>query len=274
MCRWIAYAGSPIFIGDLLFDTDHSLIDQSLNARESEEITNGDGFGIGWYDKRPYPGVFRDVFPAWNDANLNAIATQTRSGLFFAHIRAATGTPVQRTNSHPFKHDNWLFQHNGLIPDFARVKHALAMRVDPDLYPYIFGSTDSELMFYLALTLGLRDNPKRGLERMVALVEQTQREAGIDEPLQCSVALCDGTTTYATRYASAAATPRTLYRSKDIARVCDFHADLDDNPKQGTIIASEPLELGEGLWEPIPPSTFLTVDQSGGVETAPFAPAA
>ena len=36
----------------------------------------------------------------------------------FAHIRAATGTPIQRSNCHPFRHDDWLWMHNGAIREF------------------------------------------------------------------------------------------------------------------------------------------------------------
>ena len=39
------------------------------------------------------------------------------------------------------------------------IKRDLAMGVTPELYPLILGTTDSELMFYLALTFGLEDSP-------------------------------------------------------------------------------------------------------------------
>lgn len=33
MCRWNAYFGQPVMVDELLFKTDHGLIDQSLHAR-------------------------------------------------------------------------------------------------------------------------------------------------------------------------------------------------------------------------------------------------
>ena len=51
----------------LLYTPVHSLIDQSLHARFGAETTNGDGFGLGWYDDTAVPGVFRSVEPAWHD---------------------------------------------------------------------------------------------------------------------------------------------------------------------------------------------------------------
>ena len=57
MCRWLAYTGESIALSELIFDTQHSIIDQSLASRSSVQTTNGDGFGIGWYDQLESPGL-------------------------------------------------------------------------------------------------------------------------------------------------------------------------------------------------------------------------
>ncbi len=49
--------------------------------------------------------------------------------------------------------------HNGSIAQFQDVKRELQVAVDPSLYSAIEGSTDSETFFYLALTMGLEDDP-------------------------------------------------------------------------------------------------------------------
>ena len=160
MCRWIAYTGSPVLIEDLLYTPTNSLIVQSLHARLGVEPTNGDGFGVGWYDSDG-PGLFRSTEPAWNDRNLRELAGHVRSAVVVAHVRASTGTAVQQTNSHPFRHGNWLWMHNGAIASFPAVKRELLLAVDPELFPDIEGTTDSELFFYLALTYGL-ETTRRG----------------------------------------------------------------------------------------------------------------
>src|SRR5829696_4851703 len=176
MCRWLAYSGSPILLEELLYKPEHSLIDQSLHARLGVETTNGDGFGVGWYDANAHaPAIFRSVEPAWNDRNLREVAGHVESPLFLAHIRASTGTPVQQTNCHPFRYGSWLWVHNGAIRCFTQLKRELVMAVDPELYPSLIGSTDSEVMFHLALTLGLRDEPVAAVERMVGFVESVGR---------------------------------------------------------------------------------------------------
>ena len=52
MCRWVAYAGPEIYLEDLIFHQEHSIVSQSLAATQSAWVTNGDGFGVAWYTKR------------------------------------------------------------------------------------------------------------------------------------------------------------------------------------------------------------------------------
>src|SRR5215510_4974717 len=141
MCRWLAYFGSPALLEELLYKPENSLVVQSLHSRLGAEPTNGDGFGVGWYGAAATPGVFRSTDPAWSDRNLQELAAHISAPLVLAHIRASIGSPVQQTNCHPFRHDQWLFMHNGYLDGFARMKRDLAMAVDPDLYPEIEGST-------------------------------------------------------------------------------------------------------------------------------------
>ncbi|MGB5880567.1 MAG: class II glutamine amidotransferase, partial [Thermoanaerobaculia bacterium] len=210
MCRWLAYSGGPLYLEDLIFKPTHSLIDQSLHARAGETTTNGDGFGIGWYGSRDQPGLYKDTQPAWNDRNLQDLAAQIESSLFLAHIRAATGTAIQQTNCHPFRFGRWLFMHNGLIRDFQRIKRELALGVDPKLYSLIEGTTDSEIIFYLALTFGLDDDPIGAIERTVGFIEGVAHENGIEHPIQMSLGFSDGERLFAVRY-STRGRSRTLF---------------------------------------------------------------
>jgi len=129
MCRWLAYYGKPIRMDKVLYQGQYSLIDQSLKSRLGAEPTNGDGFGIGWYSPAGDPGVFHSTEPAWNDRNLREISGHVESHLFFAHVRATTGTPVQETNCHPFHYGKWLWMHNGLLGDWLTVKRDLVLQV-------------------------------------------------------------------------------------------------------------------------------------------------
>jgi glutamine amidotransferase class II-like protein len=65
------------------------------------------------------PGLFRSTEPEWNDQNLRELTQAIESPLFFSHVRAAAGPPIQQTNCHPFRFGNWLFMHNGALAAFG-----------------------------------------------------------------------------------------------------------------------------------------------------------
>jgi len=273
MCRWLAYSGSPVLLEDLLYRPAHSLIDQSQHARMGVETTNGDGFGVGWYAEEIAPAVFRGVGPAWSDRNLREIAAHTRSPLFFAHIRASTGTAVQETNCHPFRYERWLWMHNGSIASFHFIKRELMVAVDPSLFGFIEGSTDSEVMFYLALTFGLAEDPPGAVERMVGFVEAVGQRNGVDHPIQMTVATTDGSRMWAFRYSSEHHS-RSLYYSTSVQTLRQTHPDnpaLELVSDDTRIVVSEPLGDLPGVWNEVPESTYGIIQQ-GQDEMHPFRP--
>ena len=272
MCRWLAYSGTPIPLEELLVKRDRSLIDQSLHARQGATTTNGDGFGVGWYEPGEGPRLYRSTHPAWNDRNLRELAAGIRSPLFFSHIRASTGTAIQETNVHPFRYGNRLWMHNGLIREFPRLKRELVLAVDESLYPSIEGTTDSEVMFYLALTFGLEDDPVDAVERMVGFVEKVGQESGVEHPIQMTVATTDGGTIWAFRYSSERDS-RTLYFSTRMDTLKAMYPEsvltlLSDETR---VIVSEPLGDLPGAWNEVPESTVGIV-QPGEDELRPFTP--
>ena len=178
MCRWLAYSGTSIPLEELLVKRDRSLIDQSLHAKAGRHhherrrlrrrlVRRGGGT----------PRLYRSTHPAWNDRNLRELAAGVSSPLFFAHIRASTGTAIQETNTHPFRHGRWLWMTNWRTREFSRVRRELVLAIDDSLFPSLEGTTDSETMFYLALTFGLEDEPIAAVERMVGVVEEAGRKA-------------------------------------------------------------------------------------------------
>jgi predicted glutamine amidotransferase len=273
MCRWLAYSGTPVLLEELLFKPKHSLIDQSLHSTMGAETTNGDGFGIGWYGEGDTPGTFHSVEPAWNDRNLKDLAGHVRSGLVFAHIRASSGSPVQLTNCHPFRHGRWLWMHNGVIRDFPRVKRELVLAVEPELYPQIQGSTDSEVFFFLALTLGLEDDPPLAVERAVGLIERVGQDHGVEHPIQMTVATTDGSSIWAFRYSSEGDS-RTLFYSTRVDTLREQHPEVEVLHRlsdESRLVVSEPLGDLVGAWNEAPESHYGVI-QEGQDELQPFSP--
>jgi glutamine amidotransferase len=270
MCRWLAYTGEPIHLEELVIRPKHSLIDQSLASRRGEVTTNGDGFGVGWYGDREFPGVFKEIRPAWNDRNLKDLAAQIRSGLFFAHVRASTGTEIQRSNCHPFRHRRWLLVHNGEVRSFRKVKRDLAFGVAPELFFEIEGTTDSEILFYLSLGFGLDDEPVAALERTAGFIEAVGRRHGVEEPLNMTLGVSDGRRLFAVRYASDGHPP-TLYLSRGSEALRELHPDSHRFPSGARAVVSEPLTDLTDLWHEIEPSTVVTIE-GGTMNRQPFAP--
>ncbi|MFD3532211.1 class II glutamine amidotransferase [Streptomyces sp. NPDC058664] len=276
MCRWLAYSGTPVLLDTILYRPAHSLIDQSLHSKLGVETTNGDGFGVGWYtESNESPALFREIGPAWNNRNLRELADHVHSPLFFAHIRASTGTAVQQSNCHPFRRGRWMFMHNGAITGFHLMRRDLTMLIDPRLYADIEGTTDSEVMFNLTLTFGLDQDPPAAVARMAGVVERVGHEHGVELPLQMTLALTDGERTWAFRYSSGH-TSRSLFYSSQVEALRRLHPDvtfLRDISEETRLVVSEPLGDLPGAWNEVPESTYGVI-QPGADELHPFAPAA
>jgi predicted glutamine amidotransferase len=275
MCRWLAYSGSPLLLKEALYGPANSLIEQSLHSRLGAETTNGDGFGVGWYGELPTPGVFHSTEPAWNDKNLRELAGHISSSNFFAHIRAAIGSSVQQTNCHPFRHDRWLFMHNGYINEFAAIKRGLVLAVDPSLYPRIAGQTDSEILFFLALTFGLEDDPPAAIERAVGLVEEVGGRLGVPYPFQGTIATTSGEAIWAFRYSSEGKS-RSLFYTTDVPTLRKLYPErelYEEVSEDARMVVSEPLGDIPGVWNEVPEATCRVVG-AGHDEQRPFRPRA
>jgi glutamine amidotransferase len=262
-------------MSEVLYGGTNSLVDQSLHSRLGAEPTNGDGFGVGWYGALPTPGVFHSIEPAWNDENLRELSNHISSPLFFTHIRAAIGSAVQQTNCHPFRHENWLFMHNGYINEFATIKRDLVLAVDPSLYPEIRGQADTEVLFYLALTFGLEDDPPAAIERAIGLVEAVASKHQVPNPFQGTVATTDGESIWAVRYSSEHKS-RSLFYTTDVPTLRRLYPKrqlFKEVSADARLIVSEPLGDVAGVWNEVPESSWGVVGP-GREEMRPFQPKA
>ncbi|MGI4953602.1 MAG: class II glutamine amidotransferase [Janthinobacterium lividum] len=252
MCRFLAYHGEPVLMDSLITAPCHSLIHQSLHASEGKTETNGDGFGVGWFGERETPGLYREVRPAWSDENLRSIASQVRSGTFFAHVRAATGTATSRANCHPFAQGRYLFMHNGQVGGWQQVRRQVEAMIPDALYPMRAGTTDSEAIFLAAMGNGLDQDPVGALHDTLARVKSFMRQAGISDPLRFTATLTDGDTLWAFRWACDARPP-SLYYKQDAS---------------GLRLVSEPIDGQKQGWNEIPRGFTLTARRGQPVELA------
>lgn len=256
MCRFLAYLGQPVLMETVVSKPCHSLIHQSLCAEEAKTATNGDGFGLGWYGERPEPGLYREIRPAWSDENLISICAQVRSRLFFAHVRAATGTATQRANCHPFSHGSCLFMHNGQVGGYAHIRRALEGMIPDSLYAERHGTTDSEAIFLAAIAAGAARDAVGAFGRVLAGLKEAMRASRIEEALRFTAAFTNGETLYAFRWACDGEAP-TLYWRHD---------------GSGLHVVSEPYDATRAKWNAIPQNGVLIADRHGLPRVETFAP--
>ncbi len=257
MCRWIAYSGVAIPLEQYVTRPSHSLVVQSQRALESTMAMNGDGFGLGWYGEHAEPGLYREVRPAWSDENLRNLCRHLRSHLFFAHVRAATGTPVTRPNCHPFSFGQWLFMHNGYLGNWGSARRAVESLIPDPIYSNRSGTTDSEAMFLALIGQGLPTDPATEADpspAIFALLARLSEIAG-PEPFLFTAALSNGRDLYAIRYGLNARANSLYYRAS----------------RDATLIASEPLDDDRSTWTEVPSDSLLSAKAGRSVEISPLA---
>jgi len=135
------------------------------------------------------------------------------------------------------------------------------------------GSADSEMLFYLALSFGLEEDPPRAVERMVGFVEEVGRRHGTEHPIQMTIGTSDGESLWAFRYSSEGKS-RTLYYSTDLRTVRELYPDrqrLQEVSDETRIVVSEPLVDLPGAWNEVPESSYGVI-QDGDDELHPFRP--
>tara|TARA_B110000879_G_scaffold197849_1_gene268991 strand:- start:400 stop:1203 length:804 start_codon:yes stop_codon:yes gene_type:complete len=257
MCRWAAWTGAPLFLSEILSVAEHSLIHQSREASKCKTAINADGFGVAWYDHCDTPGLYRDVYSAWSDPNLRSRASQVRSRLFLAHVRASTGTATSRNNCHPFTQGRWSFMHNGQVGGFEGFRRSAEQLISDDLYRHRLGATDSETLFLLACGLGLDDDPQLAMEHAVRILEQMSQHRGEWPHMRCAAAFSDGETLYAVRYASDTLAPSLYYQWME--------------GWQGWAVVSEPYDKTLADWIEVPKGSFCKFKGRDCVIT-PFSP--
>ena len=259
MCRWIAYRGHPIALEQYVTAPAHSLIVQSLKALESTASTNGDGFGLGWYDEsHEEPGLYREVRPAWSDENLRHLCRHIRSRLFFGHVRASTGTPTTRPNCHPFAHGRWMFMHNGQVGDWSLIRRQVEALIPDSIYASRIGTTDSEAVFLAILGAGGDRDPIGATINTLATLTDIVAASGTKEPLRFTATLTDGRDLYAFRYANIEAANTLYYREAG----------------GNVIVVSEPLDKQPGNWKPVPTNHLIVARGTAPVSLEPFPEAA
>ncbi len=154
----------------------HRSLVSAENALMHQSEAHPDGWGVAYYVEG-FPHVVKSVSSAVSDTLFRRVSGIVASETVLAHLRKATVGNLSIINSHPFQFGNWIFAHNGQVPDFGRYRDDIVEKISPVYRRYILGDTDSEVLFYLLISNMARffDVHRKGTEmdEVVAAVRAT-----------------------------------------------------------------------------------------------------
>jgi gamma-glutamyl hercynylcysteine S-oxide hydrolase len=196
MCRHLAYLGPPTTLRSVIIDPPHGLYEQAWAPRfQKRGAINADGFGVGWYPADDQAPVrYRQAMPIWTDESFYEISAVTQAGVILAAIRNATPrTSHGAAAAAPFKHDQWLFSHNGAVNGWPESTAALAATLPPVSLLELEARVDSALMWALVL-----HRLRGGLAPAEALASTAEALCGAGVTGRFNFLLTDGRTIAAT----------------------------------------------------------------------------
>ncbi len=279
----------------------HRSLVAAENALARQACRHTDGWGIGYYQGDD-AYVLKSDSGASSDPRFDKLTQRLSSHAFVVHVRRATVGGSDYFNSHPFRHGLWIFAHNGTLFGFDRLRERMLEHIRPDLAMLIFGSTDSEhLFFYLLSALDAAGIPDNGRSRIdaaraaevlraaVGRLFDFSREEGLDPPL-VNFILTNGTVFFAQRagielyLASQKVTCKEYETCAEPNKVCMLPTRPLDllSRRPGfrgvwrkvnhLIIASEPISE-EDIWEELPEGTLVALGPEFDLHILPPAPA-
>ena len=133
--------------------------------------------------------------------------------------------------------------HNGQIGGWKTCRKEYESHISQDYFSLRDGSTDSEAIFLLALTLGLTDNPIKAITQAIEIALQTMDKHHIQEPLRASIAVSNGQSIWAFRYSNDANSPSLYFGNPQTQANAANHL--------VTTIASEPLDAEAKHWQKV-----------------------
>ena len=266
MCRYYAIrAQAPIRVAWHLVRAPNSLLAQS--RRDLSGFEHADGWGIAAYGNAGLQ-VQRRAAAAHDGQHFCAAAERIEAMTVLAHVRRATVGAVGLANTHPFVHGRFALVHNGTVPYFAEIRRHLLDAMTPEHCAAIEGSTDSEHLLHLILSIHARTGGsllaslEAGLRRVVALC----REIGQEPHLGLNVLLTDGIRMVGSRWR------RTLYYLEQRETAPDWHEphlQADGAGGRAVVIASEPTNGAP--WPEVPERSVFEVTPDLRLRIEPLA---
>ena len=231
MCRWLAYSGSPILLKDVLYEGTQlaGRPEPALAARGRDRPTATGSASAGTAPPTPRvcstasnrPGTTRTCAssPATSAHRCSSPTSARRSA---APCSRPTATPsVTATGC------------SCTTATSTSSPRSSATSSSPSTHPCIReiqGQADTEVLFYLALTLGLEDDPPAAVEQAIGLVEAVAGGHEVPHPFQGTIATTDGESIWAFRYSSERKS-RSLFYTTDVPTLRKLYPEREDVPR-------------------------------------------
>lgn len=286
--------------------------DELVKLRNS--VNNIDGFGVAWYTSSSAdfeqgdsgksadgtlkqglrPAYYKTITPPINDLNFRSICANTETRVCFAHIRAASGSPIVHVNNHPFVFGRHTCMHNGVISSFSEIARAMCNKMSSAAYTGMLGNVDSVHLFALYMTYLTKGGDKDSFEKEYSVQEMAtalhdavattinlQNEVLGDKRTPNSLNLCvtDGIKLVAYRFRNhVTQEPPSLYYSTKAGTTLnrkypdhpdglniqdDAHRFSREKHGKHVIVSSEPSTYHAADWHLIGKNQILMADHNG-----------
>ncbi|MFV8319980.1 class II glutamine amidotransferase [Mycobacterium sp. 23] len=251
MCRLFGlHAGTEVVTATFwLLEAPDSLAQQSLK--------NPDGTGLGVFDERGIPRLYKEPIAAWRDATFATEAHQLDGTTFIAHVRYATTGSLDVRNTHPFLQDGRIFAHNGMIEGLGPVEDRLR---ELGTFELVQGQTDSERVFAL-ITAAVRAHDG---DVSAGILDAVSWLADNVPVYAVNILLCMGTQMWALRYPD---THQLFMLDRRVDGIPDFdmstsriHAQSQTLTERSSVVfATEPMD-DDPRWCLLEPGELVYVD--------------
>jgi len=287
MCRLLGYMGTPVLLKHFLFDSDSSLLKQTI-APQQLGMLNLAGFGAAAWDTESYtpqrPFTYLNTQIPFYDRNLQALSRKVRVNALVAHLRGVapdSNAQINEQNLHPFMFDGveLALAHNGDLASFQEMRFGLIEYIPPAVARCIQGSTDSEWIYALIVS-ALPDvsgplqpgDILRAIVSALTIIRSARDRHGVRRESSVNLVACDGKTLIATRFAfdfgryeqSYPGNNKYLSQWYTLGRDYGYH-DAEWKMVGGAgsadsvLVASEPLTRDVSTWIEVPEYSALIV---------------
>ena len=252
----------------------HKSLIHADNAIRIQSEKHPDGWGVAYYVNQ-VPHLIKSTQSAIDDNIFEYISGVVSSQTVLAHIRRATHGVKNTLNTHPFQYGKWTFAHNGHIPKFPEQRDALLNLVDHKYRPYILGSTDSEVIFFIILShintedeciKQLKQDTELATQKIIKITGEPPVESdGNPEATALSFLLTNGDSMIAHAGGKELhfSTHKTRCSEREECPYLDTSCETQSsagNKVNHLIVSSEVLQ-GENVWHKIPHRSFVGIDK-------------